>query len=696
MALSSINTNIAAFSAQRNIGIASDSASASIARLSSGSRIVQASDDVAALATGTSLRTSVTTLRQALLNTSQGSSLLQIADGALGQVVDILQRQKALSVQAGSGSLSDTDRAFLNQEFQALSDEIDRIATSTRFSSVNLLNGNLSGSRTLTTNAEDSAAAQLTSGNAITIAGTPADGGTITVNGVTITFTTAAAGSPLAAGRVTIGAAAAQTASNLVRFLNESTDARLANFSFNVNAANVTASYSGGQLFGALVLDVGAGTATNVTIGTAANRTIAAGSANGLGVDRTVARGSVTGTLLLNGGTTATQAGQAINTRAVEDNELFVGRIGEGNIGTIQGQFVNATTQIFSLQVGNITYTSGTAGSTNLVNAANQTLTFTGRDEFGVVRGGTFDLVIQGGVVAAADVANQTRVDEIAAQFNESLSGVTFTQNRDIVDFQEGATILNPSGVQIGTFNNASINFRSDDFSSVRFEDIQISAPEVGSSDARITARINGETYISFSGIGTQIGINSQISLQNIDDPTRGITIVTGNTPIAGSTTVALDLSTQANADAIEAAFRSSLGIEEGSAALTFQVGSNSAESLGVRIDSVETDNIYSGATLDISTQIGASAAGEVVDAAINRVISIRADVGALQSRFDFASSNLQVSIQNQEAARGVLLDTDVTAESTAYATAQVQLQAGIAVLAQANLLPQNLLKLIG
>ena len=85
-----------------------------------------------------------------------------------------------------------------------------------------------------------------------------------------------------------------------------------------------------------------------------------------------------------------------------------------------------------------------------------------------------------------------------------------------------------------------------------------------------------------------------------------------------------------------------------------------------------------------------------MIDAAIDAVTSVRADVGALQSRFDFAAANVESSIQNQDAARGVLLDTDVAAESTAYATSQVQLQAGIAVLAQANLLPQNLLKLIG
>src|ERR1041384_6477777 len=108
--VSSINTNIAAYYAQANIGIASNNASASVQRLSSGNRIVKASDDVAALATGTSLRTQVSALKAALINASQGTTLLQIADGALSQITDILQRQKAIAVQAGAGSLDNAAR----------------------------------------------------------------------------------------------------------------------------------------------------------------------------------------------------------------------------------------------------------------------------------------------------------------------------------------------------------------------------------------------------------------------------------------------------------------------------------------------------------------------------------------------------------------------------------------------------------
>jgi flagellin len=143
MSLNSINTNVAALRAQENIGAANRSSSSSIARLSSGERIVRAADDVASMSAGTSLRTNVTTLRTALINTSQGSSMLQVADGALSEITDILLRQKAIAVQAGSGSLSASERSFLDQEFQNLTQEVDRLAEQTNFNGVNLLDGSL-------------------------------------------------------------------------------------------------------------------------------------------------------------------------------------------------------------------------------------------------------------------------------------------------------------------------------------------------------------------------------------------------------------------------------------------------------------------------------------------------------------------------------------------------------------------------
>jgi len=139
----SINTNIAAFYAQANIATAANNAQSSVARLSSGNRIVQASDDVAALATGTSLQAQVGALKTAQTNAAQGISLLQVADGGLAQIGNILQQQQSLALQAGSGALTNTTRGFLNQQFQALTQQINILATGTSFNGVQLIDGSI-------------------------------------------------------------------------------------------------------------------------------------------------------------------------------------------------------------------------------------------------------------------------------------------------------------------------------------------------------------------------------------------------------------------------------------------------------------------------------------------------------------------------------------------------------------------------
>jgi len=137
-------SNYAAQVAHRNLTHSDMSATASLAKLSAGSRVLSAKDDAAALAVGTRFALDVTGLKQAAVNAGQASSLLQIADGAMGQVNDILARMKSLAVQAGSGQLSSTDRAALNTEFTTLRSEIGRIAADTEFSGTKLVNGSQS------------------------------------------------------------------------------------------------------------------------------------------------------------------------------------------------------------------------------------------------------------------------------------------------------------------------------------------------------------------------------------------------------------------------------------------------------------------------------------------------------------------------------------------------------------------------
>ncbi|WP_420348837.1 flagellin [Pelagibius sp.] len=136
-----VATNTAANSALRFLNYNSSMASGSVGKLASGSRIVKASDDAAGLAIGTRLNADVTALTQAGINASQGASVVQVADGGLGRIADVLQRMKALAAQSLSGVPTDTERGFIDAEYQELVSEITDIALTTRFNGESLLVG---------------------------------------------------------------------------------------------------------------------------------------------------------------------------------------------------------------------------------------------------------------------------------------------------------------------------------------------------------------------------------------------------------------------------------------------------------------------------------------------------------------------------------------------------------------------------
>ena len=136
-----INTNIASLNAQRNLSMSQSSLNTSIQRLSSGLRINSSKDDAAGLAIATRMTSQITGLNQAVRNANDGISLAQTAEGALGTITDNLQRIRELAVQSRNASNSASDRAALNTEAQQLKDEIDRVATTTSFNGVKLLDG---------------------------------------------------------------------------------------------------------------------------------------------------------------------------------------------------------------------------------------------------------------------------------------------------------------------------------------------------------------------------------------------------------------------------------------------------------------------------------------------------------------------------------------------------------------------------
>jgi len=141
-----INTNVQSLNAQRNLSKSQSSLANSMQRLSSGLRINSAKDDAAGLAISDRMTSQIKGMGQAVRNSNDAISFAQTAEGALGEMTNILQRMRELSVQSANATNSSADRTALNSEFGELSSELDRIVDTTKFNGQNLLDGTYAGS----------------------------------------------------------------------------------------------------------------------------------------------------------------------------------------------------------------------------------------------------------------------------------------------------------------------------------------------------------------------------------------------------------------------------------------------------------------------------------------------------------------------------------------------------------------------
>ena len=148
-----VQHNIQAMNANRMLGIVSNSQAKSTEKLSSGYRINRAADDAAGLAISEKMRSQIRGLTQASTNAEDGISMIQTAEGALNESHSILQRMRQLAVQAANGTETDNDRDNIQDEIEQLQDELDRIAETTEFNTMKLLDGTFDGTNTSTTTA---------------------------------------------------------------------------------------------------------------------------------------------------------------------------------------------------------------------------------------------------------------------------------------------------------------------------------------------------------------------------------------------------------------------------------------------------------------------------------------------------------------------------------------------------------------
>jgi flagellin len=136
-----VSTNIAAVNAQRNLLGSQNNIQDSLAKLASGSRINKSADDAAGLAISESLKAQIRSARQANRNANDGISMVQVAEGGLNEIGNIIIRMRELGIQASSDTVGDVERGFIDKEIQQLKNELERIAKVTTWGHTKLLDG---------------------------------------------------------------------------------------------------------------------------------------------------------------------------------------------------------------------------------------------------------------------------------------------------------------------------------------------------------------------------------------------------------------------------------------------------------------------------------------------------------------------------------------------------------------------------
>jgi flagellin len=202
-----VNTNIASLNTQRNLNSSSNALNTSLQRLSTGSRINSAKDDAAGLQISNRMTSQISGLGVAVRNANDGISMAQTAEGALQQTTGILQRMRDLSLQSANGSNGESERKALNGEVVQLKNELDRIATTTRFGSKQLFDGSLKENIQVGANANETINVAISSFRTVdmgTTASREATAAKLSATGDVVSRTITGSGSEAVAGSASV------------------------------------------------------------------------------------------------------------------------------------------------------------------------------------------------------------------------------------------------------------------------------------------------------------------------------------------------------------------------------------------------------------------------------------------------------------------------------------------------------------
>ena len=677
-----VNTNISALRSSEAMRQTENAMGDAMERLSTGSRINSASDDAAGSAIASKMEAQTRSLAVAVRNANDAISLTQTAEGALGEVEDILQRIRELAVQSGNSTLNASDRVQLQAEADALTAEIDAIASQTNFNSVSLFDGtNTSVSMQVGINARDTLSIALQKTDVASL-------------GIGSSNTTRA----ITSERVT---AFADTDADQIKINGENfasgdlTAATVPLNGINVDTsalASPTAAQDAGYTAAALAAAINTNsgthgavaTAFNTVVGTSSSYTAASVTLNGVTIASQATKAEfVSAVNQSTAGVTATLSDAGVITLSNEngaDINVGGGMTGMGFATDIYGGFITLANSDGSDVVIEAGSTENGYGD-----SADGTVAIVNRLGFNPISGTSVtsasvtstDLTAVMGVkingVAIGDSADSSALAKAAA-INAAGAGVTATASTQVrVTVDITGTIANSSTASI---NGITTNIAA----ATNIEDVVSTVNTALSGNVDIIASSNDDGELVLTSAS---GLNIAIDDGTATDVFTAATMADGTslTMTNGATTAYGVLTLTSDSGGV-------IKIEDG------EVDTHTGlATLGLQAQSEKASETTSG--LSMSTVAAASSALTAIDTAIETVSTFRAGFGATENRLDKAINNLTTYKVNLEAAKGRIEDADFASETAALTKSQILNQAATSMLAQANASKQNLLALL-
>jgi flagellin len=714
--MSVINTNTKALAAQGSLSNVNNKLAVSMERLSTGLRINSAKDDAAGLAITNRMTSDIRGFAVAIRNANDGLSMAQTAEGAIGQVTDMLQRMRELSVQASNGSMNADNRAASQLEVAQLKAQIDDVAKQTNFNSIKLLDGSAGAIKLQTgvragelmTMSVDSvqtkdiglgSRASLTSTGFSGTAGSLAKNtaaGDLVLNGVTIRASSAAddnlsssdKSSSAIAKAAAINAASAQT--GVVAVLG------------NTTVGGTAMTGAGGA--GAITINGVATASITTTADMGANRALAMNAINAISAQtgvRAVDTGDVNKGVVL-------VADDARNITVAFGGAQTAAFTGVGAASVYTGNYqlsstTNSPITVSSSSNGNLvnagltagTYNANVSAMTSVDRAVAAAAPATGTT--GLLQAGT--LRINGTSIVAASTAD----DPASADTNAA--GTAITSSTKAASAIAIAAAINKATATTGVTATAAPN-------------VVTGSAYTATAGTGKSLSLNGVT-IALDTLTTSSTRSDVATLINTKTGETGVVAVDNGTGLTltaadgrnisiGSDTTAAALGINSDAFYNNATYATAQsGAKTTYARVTLQSdksftveggsdGNDNFGKLGFKTGTYGgVDNGVKVASIDISTQAGAQVALTALDAALKSVSLNQAKLGAFQNRLDAVISNLTEVNQNMSASRSRIQDTDYAAETTNLAKSQIIQQAATAMLAQANQSSQSVLSLL-